>query len=283
MPFPHGAPLWTDLHTSDPDADLAFFAPLFGWEGRRLGSGQGGRLELFRPEDGKVVGGIVPRHPDDGGRDTDGELVQGLAPRHSDNGLDRSGAAHDAAGSRWLASFRVPTCDAAVEKALILGAGLRVQAVDWEGSARWAMLTDPTGADFIVLQQLDPDFGFQAVDEVGAPCWFEYGYAGELAELAEFYEELFEWKTTPVEEDRFRVLEIADMPRAFGGFQRDDGPGAGYRGRWTVMFHTPDLDETLSRALDTGAEQIEGVWRSNDYRWCVLRSPQGASFGIRGR
>ena len=52
----------------------------------------------------------------------------------------------------WLAYFSVDDADAAVAKAMELGAGVVVPTESMEGVGRFAVLTDPGGAAFGVHQ-----------------------------------------------------------------------------------------------------------------------------------
>ena len=54
---PVGAPCWTDLFTSDPDASRAFYGELFGWTSESAGDEYGGYVNFSK--DGVRVAGCM--------------------------------------------------------------------------------------------------------------------------------------------------------------------------------------------------------------------------------
>jgi uncharacterized protein len=122
LPAPPGGFAWHELQTSDPEAALAFYGTLFGWQSlERRGLARGpGELSFG-----------VPGHPR-GGMIT--------AP---------AGAPH------WLCYVRVRQADQAAQCAREAGARLVRGPMDGPAGERVAQLTDPQGAAFTLYSMRD--------------------------------------------------------------------------------------------------------------------------------
>jgi predicted enzyme related to lactoylglutathione lyase len=117
----HGAFSWSELATPDPEAAAVFYAALFGWQVQPAMPGLGDyRLASIGSE---MVAGIMLPPPD--------ALPM---PPH------------------WGVYITVTHCDKAVEKAVALGGRLLVQPMDVPTVGRMAVLQDPQGAVFSVMQ-----------------------------------------------------------------------------------------------------------------------------------
>jgi len=123
--FKHGAFSWFELMTSDVKAAKAFYADLFGWE-----------LDDAPMEDmtytvvkvnGEDVAGIMDLPPDS----------RGMPPA-------------------WGLYLTVDDIDATTVKARELGATILVEPRDIPGVGRFAVIQDPQGAWFQVMQYKQP-------------------------------------------------------------------------------------------------------------------------------
>lgn len=111
---------WNDLATPDTGRAGEFYSALFGWEAR-VSEGEFPYTVFHRP-DGSMVGGMYALTPD--------------MPMPS----------------CWLPYFVVEAADEAAARARTLGATVVMEGHDIAGVGRIAMLTDPTGAMFYVIQ-----------------------------------------------------------------------------------------------------------------------------------
>lgn len=113
---------WEELLTPDPDAAKAFYTSVIGWktEDMDMGPEVGTYTMLARPDNGQTSGGIMRMPPD----------VE--APAH------------------WLSYIAVEDVDDAAERAKGLGAAECVAPRDIPGIGRFAVFTDPAGAQFAV-------------------------------------------------------------------------------------------------------------------------------------
>ena len=115
-----GTPSWNELVTPDLDTATRFYADVLGvgWEKVPMGGGADYTCLLV---DGRQVGGAMP------------PPMEGVPPH-------------------WNVYFNVGSVDDAVTEATALGATVVAPAFDIEGVGRMAVLADPQGAMFNVMQ-----------------------------------------------------------------------------------------------------------------------------------
>ena len=116
-----GAMCWNELATTDTARAEAFYAELLGWSAdtRELG---GTRYTTFA-RDGAPCCGMLPIDP-----------AWGPVPPH------------------WLVYFAVSDCDGQVALVQSLGGAVRVPPSDVPGVGRFAVVADPQGATFAIVQ-----------------------------------------------------------------------------------------------------------------------------------
>jgi predicted enzyme related to lactoylglutathione lyase len=117
-----GAICWNELATTDTDRAEAFYAGLFGWSATTHEMG-GSRYTTFA-RDGEPCGGMLPVDPSWG-----------------------------AVSPHWLVYFAVSDCDGQVALVQSLGGAVRVPPADVPGVGRFAVVADPQGATFAMLQR----------------------------------------------------------------------------------------------------------------------------------
>ncbi len=120
-----GAFAWNELGTRDPGAAKEFYAAVFGWGFRDSDMGEMGTYtEWLSGEDS--IGGM----------------------------MDVSGRLPDAIPAHWLVYFAVENTDAALETVKSGGGGVSFGPIDIP-AGRFAIVTDPHGAAFAVIQMPD--------------------------------------------------------------------------------------------------------------------------------
>ncbi len=117
-----GALCWNELHTNEMDTAAGFYTSLFGWNVKDGTQVVGEEYIAFFNQD-RPAGGMLKIKPE-----------WGQVPPY------------------WSVYFAVDHCDRLVEQALGLGARLEVSATDVKGVGRFAVLKDPQGAYFAVIQ-----------------------------------------------------------------------------------------------------------------------------------
>jgi hypothetical protein len=115
-----GAFCWNELQTRDTEAATAFYRAVFGWDARSSAMGDVTYTEWHLGE--PAIGGMLSMPAE----------VPAEVPAY------------------WLTYFAVEDCDAALARAVELGATTLVPPMDVE-PGRFAVLTDPTGAAFAVI------------------------------------------------------------------------------------------------------------------------------------
>lgn len=119
-----GAPgtfCWSELATQDAGAARGFYSAVVGWGTKTQDMGQTKYTEWLVGE--RSIGGMMP---------IAAEL--GEIPPH------------------WMHYVSVANCDATAQKAISLGGSLIAPPMDMPGVGRMAVLSDPQGAAFAVIQ-----------------------------------------------------------------------------------------------------------------------------------
>jgi predicted enzyme related to lactoylglutathione lyase len=257
--IPLGAPIWADSLTSDLSADTAFYKALFGWNAVDAGEAFG-HYTTFGVPDGSEVGrevmGIMPCPP-------------GMQPSRV-----------------WNVHFSVDDCDAVVERAKGLGAEVTAAPEDMGDMLRFAMLKDPNGAEFGVVQMSDPGRGFGVWGEPNSVGWVEYRHDGVPAEAMRFYSELLGWNvaTPPWEDDSnpkpYASLSAAGNSGEFGGAHASAGWELSLPPQWTVMLGVEDADEVCERAVELGGSVAAEPMDVPGLRIAGVAAPSGTIAGI---
>jgi hypothetical protein len=117
-----GALQWTELLASDTEIAAVFYEKTFGWKRTLWPSPENPAYHLFMIGDA-MAGGMTPITPE-----------------------------MKATQSVWVIYFRVADCDRAVARALELGGQLTSPAESVPEVGRFALLVDPTGGHFGILQ-----------------------------------------------------------------------------------------------------------------------------------
>ena len=117
---------WRELRTKDLGAAIEFYTKLFGWKTKQ---------STVTPIDYKEIiiddtahGGMMSMEGDDWGD----------APSH------------------WANYIAVDSADETAEKITANGGSVRVPPFDAPGVGRMAMVADPSGADFAIIQFTEP-------------------------------------------------------------------------------------------------------------------------------
>jgi predicted enzyme related to lactoylglutathione lyase len=159
-----GNPCWYELATSDPDAAQAFYAAVLDWT--TADSGMPGMDYRLAKAGGSMVAGITQ-------------------------------ASHGAPAA-WITYFAVTGCDDTFAQATDLGARSLVPPTDIPDTGRFALLADPQGAAFGILQPLPmPDGSIGEAfnqQKQGHGHWHDLVTADPKRAL-EFYATIFGWTT----------------------------------------------------------------------------------------
>ena len=264
-----GVPCWVDTTQPDPQAAVAFYGALFGWEFENvMPAGAPGEYHIARI----------------GGRDVAavGSQPEGAPP-----------------AAVWNTYIWVDSADDAAQRVRESGGAVLVEPFDIPEAGRSAVLADREGAAFCAwearehrgarivnepgslnfngLNTRDPDaarsfyrpvFGWEVLDlGGGGSMWMLPGYA-------EFLEQ---------REPGLRERQVeAGAPEGFAdvvatlnplGKDQPDVPA-----HWSVTFAVADADATAAKAYELGGKVLVAPFDAPWVRMAVLADPQGASF-----
>lgn len=161
----HGLPCWYELASADLKASQRFYADLLGWVWQD--AGMEGMTYMLAKHGNAMVAGLF-------------SAEMGRVPS-------------------WLTYFAVDSADDSASLAASLGAQTLMPPTDIPGTGRFALLADPQGAHFGILQPLPMQDGTAggAFDQgkPGHGNWHDLVTSDSAAALA-FYGKLFGWNVS---------------------------------------------------------------------------------------
>jgi len=262
-------PCWVDTSQPDPEAAVAFYGGLFGWDFEEaMPRGSSGTYFIARLRGADVA--AVASQPD-------GEPATGV----------------------WNTYMWVESADAAAAKVEAVGGRVVTAPVNVVDAGRMTVLRDPEEAEFRVWQAKEHR-GARIVNEPGSLNF--NGLNTRHVEAAKlFYGSLFGWETLDLggaamawtlagygdfvqqsdPELRERVAE-AGVPERFADVVAtlnpiaDDQPDV--PAHWSVTFSVADADATAERAAELGGRVVVPPFDLPWVRMTVITDPQGATF-----
>jgi predicted enzyme related to lactoylglutathione lyase len=243
---------WYELVTAEPEAAIAFYCDVIGWETQDLPTSESAYTILAVGDRG--IGGVMAM-PD----------------------TYREGGG----GSLWLGYIHTADVDTAVAR--LEGAGGIVHRPSWDvpGVGRMAAVSDPEGATFMLMTPQGPDTPSVPAGTPGSVGWREL-MAADAGKAGAFYGEQFGW--SPAGSHDMGAMGTYRL-FATGGGEADVGimnppPGSTSPG-WRYYFTVDALDRAVGRVeagggtIATPPHQVPGGgWIAH----CV--DPQGAWFGL---
>lgn len=232
--------MWIDLLADDPEEAKRFYGGLFGWTFETI---EDDGYATIRMGD-RAVGGLLRHRPD---HDTEPDDL-------------------------WLSSLSMAEVDAAAERAASAG-GSVVRAPQTVGErGRVAVLRDPEGALFAVLQ---PSGGApaRARPTAGEVAWVQL-WARDHEVSARFYERLAGWKTG-------RTLVHGEIDEAFFEVSGREVasvielPWKDVQPNWLPYVAVASVPATMARASELGGRTLVRGEQA-----AVLQDSQGAAIGI---
>ena len=264
-----GVPCWVDTSQPDPEAAVAFYGGLFGWE-----------LEDVMPPEapGRYFSARI--------RALDVAAVRSIP----------EGAPQQA---MWNTYVWVDSADETASKVRDAGGTVLIEPYDASDAGRMAMFTDPEGASFWI-QQANRHKGARLVNEHATINFNDLNTRDPKSAKA-FYGSVFGWQTLELQggfqawtlpgygdylerEDpdlRKRNAEL-DAPAGFEDVVAslipigDDQPDA--RPHWGVTFAVDDADTIAEKANELGGTVILPPMDAPWVRMTVIADPQGATF-----
>jgi uncharacterized protein len=264
-----GVPCWIDTSQPDPQAAVAFYSGLFGWE-----------FEDVMPPD------------------SEGEYFIGRLGGRSAAAV---GSIPEAAPqmAMWNTYIWVDSADETASKVADAGGTTLMEPFDVMEAGRMAVFADPEGAVFCVWQAKE-NKGAQVVNEAGS-LNFNGLNTRDVEGAKRFYGSVFGWETLALDggaemwtqpgygdhleesdpEIRKRVAEVGG-PTGFEdvvasinpiGDDQPDTPA-----HWNVTFAVDDADAAAAKATELGGKVIVPPFDAPWVRMTILADPQGATF-----
>ncbi|MGH9209290.1 MAG: VOC family protein [Acidimicrobiales bacterium] len=267
--YPQGVPCWVDTSQPDPEAAVAFYRGLFGWD-----------FEDVMPPDApgeyymaRIRGGDVAAV---------GSVPEGAPPM-----------------AVWSTYVCVDSADEAASKVSAAGGQVLTAPFDVMDAGRMAVFGDPEGAVFCVWQP-NRTKGAQIVNEHGSVN-FNTLQTRDVEGAKAFYGAVFGWGTLDVGGD----AEMWALP-GYGDHLELDTPGLregmaemgappGFEDvvaaitpipgdqpdmppHWSVTFAVDDADAIAEKTVELGGQVVVPPFDAPWVRMTVIADPQGATF-----
>jgi predicted enzyme related to lactoylglutathione lyase len=264
-----GVPCWVDTSQPDPDAAVAFYGGLFGWEFEDvMPPGSEAKYFIARLRGGEVAAvGSIP------------DAVPPMA--------------------MWNTYVWVESADETASKVADAGGKALMEPFDVMDAGRMAVFADPEGA-VICVWQAKKHTGARIVNEAGS-LNFNGLNTRDVGGAKSFYGSVFGWQTLPLDggaqmwtlpgygdhleeadpELRKRMAE-AGAPAGFEDAVASINPIADDQpdvpAHWSVTFAVDDADATAARATELGGKVAVPPFDAPWVRMTVIADPQGATF-----
>jgi predicted enzyme related to lactoylglutathione lyase len=264
-----GVPCWIDTTQPDPEAAVAFYGGLFGWDfADAMPPGSPGSYFIARLRGGDVaaVGSQPERGP---------------------------------STAVWNTYIWVESADETVAKVFDAGGRVVAEPFDVMEAGRMAVVTDPEGAAFCVWQAKEHK-GARIVNEPGS-LNFNGLNTRDPDGAKSFYGSVFGWETLGPEggAQMWRLPGYGDfLERSDPGLlerMADAGAPAGFEdvvaaldpipddqpdvpAHWGVTFAVEDADATAERAAELGGKVVVPPFDAPWVRMTVIADPHGATF-----
>jgi len=253
MANPEGSFIWYELMTSDPDGAASFYADIVGWtvSGFEGGTDTKGYRIFWAGNEG--IGGLM-------------QLPEGAPTRPG-----------------WFAYLYVADVDAKAEAIVAAGGRVHMPPTDLEGVGRIAMVADPQGLVFYLMNPKSPDPNAEshvfAPDRIGHCAWNEL-VTPSLSSALDFYVDQLGWtKAEAMSMGPMGDYQFIDHGRQrLGAMMQTHGD---WQPRWTFYFRVADVDALVDRI---GARGGKVTMAPHDVpgggRILLGIDPQGADFAL---
>jgi uncharacterized protein len=243
---------WYDVMTTDPKAAETFYRSVVGWDTQDTGPDTAG-YTLFTVN-GRGVAGLMAI-PEDARK-------MGVPPA-------------------WMGYVHVDDVDDMAARITREGGKVHKGPIDVPGIIRFAAVSDPQGAGFIIAKPMSaanpPPLAAGTPGTIG---WHEL-YAGEWKSVFAFYEKLFGWtKADAIDMGPMGTYQLfATGGEAVGGMMTKPPPVP--HPYWGYYINVPAIDSAVERITTSGGEVINGPMQVPGGQWIVQAiDPQGAVFAL---
>ncbi len=243
---------WYELMTTDTAAAGDFYAHVVGWTTQPAEGGDGS-YTLFLA-DGIGMGGMMV-----------------LPEEACDQGAEPG----------WIGYVAVSDVDDYAVRVERAGGAVLRAPDDIPGILRFAVVSDPSGAPFVIFTGVGEAMPDVPLKALGHAHWHEL-YSGEVDPTFDFYAGLFGWtKDRAMDMGPMGVYQLIAMGRgdAEGAMMKrqEGGPGP----RWNFYFRVDDIEAAIARIEEKGGQVMMGPHDvpSGD-RIVQATDPQGVAFAL---
>ncbi len=248
-----GKIVWHDLLTDKPAESRRFYEELFGWQFERIGPNFGAiasaNYMLIR-HDGRLIGGMI----DESRLDTDKEI------------------------SQWVVLMATDDIDAAVDELKAQGGTVFTPPTELADRGRIAVVTDPQGALFALLETRDGD-PVDAQPAMNGFLWNEV-WVDDVEAATTFYGALvgLEANDASITGDRdYRYLSGDGAPR-FGILPK---PVEDLTPLWATYVRVEDPAAVVARVEELGGRVLVDVQdRGPGRKVALIADPSGAGIAV---
>jgi predicted enzyme related to lactoylglutathione lyase len=244
----HGQFVWYELMTPNVDAARKFYAPLANW-----GTQPFDKSYTLWTTGGAPFAGLQPLGPK--------EREQGIPPH-------------------WMPYLETSNIADTVRLASSLGAKMMVPPTDIPNVGTFAVIQDPQGAVFGVLDTKGRPGGWNGTPVVGRFSWHEL-MAMDHNKAFEFYKRLFGWeKTGEMDMGGGNTYLMYGKGKPFGGIFTRPPEMASMRPFWLSYIHVKDVQKAVDTATKAGAFVQRPPMPIPGGMIAILGDPQGAAFAV---
>ncbi|MEO8142197.1 MAG: VOC family protein [Sphingomicrobium sp.] len=261
MPDRQGSFIWYELMTSDPAAAKRFYDAVVGWSIDANSVAPGIDYRMIHRGDGGNAGGVLTL--------TEAMIQGGARPA-------------------WIGYIHAADVDAVHAAMVADGATTMMPPWDQPGVGRLAMVTDPQGAPFYVMDPLPPEDEPDAVSDVFSVDkphhvrWNELSTSDPDAGLA-FYRRHFGWgQEGEMDMGEFGRYRFVQHDKVGIGAVMPLMPGMPHA-VWSYYVGVDDIDRAVEAIKAGGGAIVQGPMEIPGGEFSInATDPQGASFGLVG-
>jgi uncharacterized protein len=252
--FPRGRFCWHELLTTDTHAAASFYRQVVGWNATSWPADPSYRIWMMGQ---KQIGGLMALQEE--------AKAMGAPPS-------------------WLFYLAVPDAAATVRRVSELGGRVVKDATTIQTVGTFAVLRDPQGAVFAVLQPAGSTPGHDGEPKPGEFSWHELATTDPDAAWR-FYQSVFGWKETSSFDmgpsGMYRMYGRVGIP--LGGIYRKPpempGPSS-----WLCYAMVPNADRAADTAARIGGKVLNGPMEvPGGDRIAQCMDPQGVMFAVHSR
>ena len=251
MSVSEGQFVWYELMTTEPQAAVAFYQAVIGWDATDSGL----------PDHDYTLLGIGGVHV--GG-------VMGMTTRARDGG----------ARPAWIGYVGVGDVDATAARMQAAGGHLHRGPEDIPMVGRFAVVSDPQGALLTLFRGLGETPGAPSPFAPGHFGWHEL-VAADAASAFDFYASLFGWTRGETiamgPAGPYQLFAVGGV--AVGGMM--NRIEVGMPPSWRYYINVADIDAAMGRATAHGGRLVHGPQQVPGGSWIALcADPQGGAFAM---